>query len=85
MVRKDYFQDAKLVVEFPFPAMKQKDYFPDVEFQVWLKEQQVTLRPQLSLAQPETLVQKIFLLPAQLDQQRLLRQKDYRFSWQQFS
>jgi hypothetical protein len=85
MVRKDYFQDEKLVVEFPFPEMKQKDYFQDAEFPVWLMVQPVILQPELSLAQPEILAQQIFLLPVQLDQQRWLRQKDYRFSWRQFS
>jgi hypothetical protein len=85
MVRKDYFQDERLVVEFPFPEMKQKDYFQDAEFPVWLMVQPVTLRLQLSLAQLEMLVQKIFLLRERLDQQRWLRKKDYRFSWRQFS
>ena len=85
MVRKGCFQDEKLVVEFPFPEMKQKDYFQDAEFPVWLMVQPVILQPELSLAQPEILAQQIFLLPVQLDQQRWLRQKDYRFSWRQFS
>jgi hypothetical protein len=61
--RKDYFQDEKPDVEFPCPVMKQKDYFQDVGFPVWLMGQPVILRRQLSLVQPELLVQKLFLLP----------------------